>query len=45
MPLPTSYTIASGAISSFFEKIRDGQAPDKFTNQILKDLGFKSLIS
>jgi len=42
MALPSSYTMAYGSLSQFFDKIRDGQAPDKFTNQILKDLGFKS---
>lgn len=42
MALPTTYTQAFGALSDFFNKIRDAQAPDKFTNQILKDLGFKS---
>ncbi len=42
MSLPTTYTQAYGALSDFFSKIRDAQAPDKFTHQILKDLGFKS---
>lgn len=42
MPLPSTYTQAYGQLGEFFSKIRDAQAPDKFTNQILKDLGFKS---
>ncbi len=42
MALPTSYTQAFGQLGDFFSKIRDAQAPDKFTLQQLKDLGFKS---
>ena len=42
MSLPTTYTQAYGVLGDFFNKIRDAQAPDKFTNQQLKDLGFKS---
>jgi hypothetical protein len=42
MSLPTTYTQAYGQLGEFFSKIRDAQAPDKLTNQILKDLGFKS---
>jgi hypothetical protein len=42
MALPSTYTQAYGQLAEFFSKIRDAQAPDKFTNQILKDLGFKS---
>lgn len=42
MALPTTYTQAYGVLGDFFSKIRDAQAPDHFTNQILKDLGFKS---
>jgi hypothetical protein len=42
MALPTTYTQAYGQLGEFFSKIRDAQAPDKFINQILKDLGFKS---
>jgi hypothetical protein len=42
MGLPSTYTQAYGQLGEFFSKIRDAQAPDKFTNQILKDLGFKS---
>lgn len=42
MGLPTSYTQAYGALEEFFTRIRDAQAPEKFTQQILKDWGFKS---
>ena len=39
MGLPSTYTNAHGTLADFFSKIRDAQAPDKFTQQILKDLG------
>jgi hypothetical protein len=42
MGLPSTYTNAYGAIGEFFNKIRDAQAPDKFTQQMLKYLGYKS---
>ena len=42
MALPSTYTQSYGILGEFFGKIRDAQAPDKFTHQILKDLGFKS---
>jgi hypothetical protein len=42
MALPTTYTQAAGLLADFFSKIRDAQAPQKFTNQLLKDLGFES---
>ena len=42
MALPSVYTQAYGQISAFFEKIQEGQAPSKFTQQHLKDLGFGS---
>ncbi len=42
MGLPTSYTQAYGSIAEFFNRIRDAQAPEKFTQQILKDWGYKS---
>ena len=31
-----------GKLDEFFGKLREGQAPEKFTRQFLKDLGFKS---
>lgn len=42
MPLPTSYTQSFSQLGDFFSKLRDAQAPEKFTLQQLKDLGFKS---
>lgn len=42
MALPSTYTQAYGQLGDFFSKIRDAQAPEKFTNPILRDLGFKS---
>ncbi len=40
MALPKTYTQAPGRIPDFFDRIRDGQAPDQFTQQTLKDWGF-----
>jgi hypothetical protein len=42
MGLTNAYTVAVGRISDLFEKIRDGQAPELFTQQLLKDWGFAS---
>jgi hypothetical protein len=42
MGLPTTYTQSFGQLGEFFSKIRDAQAPDKFTTTQLKDFGFKS---
>jgi len=42
MALPTTYTQAFGLLADFFGRIRDAQAPPKFTNQLLKDIGFES---
>jgi hypothetical protein len=42
MTLSSSYTLAAGRLPDLFEKIRDGQAPDQFTTQLLKDWGFTS---
>lgn len=42
MALPTTYTQAFTLLADFFGKIRDAQAPPKFTNQLLKDIGFES---
>ncbi len=42
MGLPTTYTQAYGQLGEFFNKIRDAQAPDKFTTTQLKDFGYKS---
>lgn len=42
MALTSAYTEAYGKLGDFFSKLRDGQAPPQFTNQYLRDLGFKS---
>lgn len=42
MSLPTTYTQEFKKLSEFFNKIRDAQAPEKFTQQLLKDWGYKS---
>ena len=40
MALSGSYVLPTNRIPDFFNKIRDGQAPERFTNQLLKDWGF-----
>lgn len=42
MSLTNVYVQGSGKLAEFFGKIRDGQAPTQFTQQLLKDLGFLS---
>ncbi len=42
MALPNVYTYVYGQIPQLFDKIKQGQAPDKFTTQYLKDIGFSS---
>lgn len=42
MSLTDAYTVAVGRISDLFSKIKDGQAPDVFAVQLLKDWGFTS---
>jgi hypothetical protein len=42
MGLTNTYVQGYGKIEEFFNKIRDGQAPEQFTHQLLKDLGFTS---
>jgi len=42
MALLNAYVQVYGQLAKFFEALRAGQAPDKFTRQYLKDLGFKS---
>lgn len=42
MALPTAYVQVYGQLDEVFARIADGQAPDKFTAQYLKDLGFSS---
>lgn len=42
MALSGSYVQPTNRIQEIFNKIRDGQAPERFTNQLLKDWGFTS---
>jgi hypothetical protein len=42
MALINSYVQVYGQLPTFFKRIADGQAPDKFSRQYLKDLGFAS---
>lgn len=42
MALPNIYAQVYGQISNFFQKIQEGQAPAKFSQQHLKDIGFTS---
>jgi Family of unknown function (DUF5343) len=42
MALTNAYVLPSGRIPDLFQKIRDGQPPERFTSQQLKDWGFTS---
>lgn len=42
MGLTNKYSTAAGRLPDLFAKIRDGQAPEQFTQQLLKDWGFTS---
>lgn len=42
MALANTYVQSHARIASLLQSIRDGQAPDQFTQQLLKDLGFTS---
>lgn len=42
MPLPDTYVQSYGQLPEVFRRISEGQAPDKFSRQHLKDLGFAS---
>ena len=42
MALSSTYVQAVGQLPEFFAKIQEGQAPERFTLQHLKDLGFTS---
>lgn len=42
MALTSSYVLPTNRIPELFQKIRDGQAPDQLTHQLLKDYGFRS---
>lgn len=42
MALTSVYVLPTNRIPELFQKIRDGQAPDQFSHQLLKDWGFSS---
>lgn len=42
MGLTSAYTVAVGRLPELFSKIRDGQAPELLSQQLLKDWGFTS---
>jgi hypothetical protein len=42
MALTDAYVLPTKRIGDVFEKVRDGQAPQQFTHQLLKDWGFSS---
>lgn len=42
MALTNAYVLPTNRIPDVFSKIRDGQAPSQFSNQLLKDWGFSS---
>lgn len=42
MALPNAYLVNHGQLKRLFEKIRQGQAPSRFTLQHLKDIGLGS---
>lgn len=42
MALANAYILPTNRIPDLFGKIRDGQAPERFTHQLLKDWGFSS---
>jgi hypothetical protein len=39
MALTNAYVLPTNRIPDIFAKIRDGQAPERFTHQLLKDWG------
>ena len=42
MALANAYVQVYGKLSEVFQQLAQGQAPEKFTTQYLKDLGFSS---
>lgn len=42
MALANAYVLPTNRIPDIFTKIRDGQAPERFSQQLLKDWGFSS---
>lgn len=42
MGLTTTYLVKSGDLKGFLETVKNAQAPDKFSNKFLQDLGYAS---
>jgi hypothetical protein len=42
MPLTNAYVLPINRVPDLFRKIQDGQAPEQFTNQLLRDWQFAS---
>jgi hypothetical protein len=42
MGLTSAYLVSANRVSDFFKQIKDGQAPERLTQQLLKDWGFAS---
>jgi len=42
MTLASAYVLPTNRIPEIFDRIRDGQAPERFSQQLLKDWGFTS---
>jgi hypothetical protein len=42
MALASAYVLPTNRIPDFFARIRDGQVPERFSHQLLKDWGFTS---
>jgi hypothetical protein len=42
MSLTNAYVLPINRIPDFFSKVQDGQAPERFTTQLLRDWGFAS---
>ncbi len=42
MALPDSYTIKTGAIRSYFDAMKNAEAPERFSSKFLQDLEFTS---
>lgn len=42
MGLTNAYLVSVGRVNDFFNQIKDGQAPERLTQQLLRDWGFSS---
>lgn len=40
MALPNSYTMKTGAITSYFDAMQNAEAPERFSSKFLEGLGF-----